>query len=86
MAQQLTPEQIERIESVATAMGERGNVLCRSLAKSLAGKSPEGKRSIVAGVYLASYELMLAFQMAMDSTRNIEEIKKAPAEMGAVRG
>ncbi len=82
MAQQLTPEQIERIEAVAVAMGERGNVLCRSLAKSLAGKSPEEKRSIVAGIYLAAYELMLACQMAMDSTRTIEGIKKSLAERG----
>jgi hypothetical protein len=85
MAQQLTLDQIERIEAVATAMGQRGNVLCRSLSKSLAGKTPEQKRAFAVSVYVAAYELMLAFQMAMDSTRSVEDIKKSLAESGATK-
>lgn len=73
--QQLSREQIERIEIAMFHAAPRGNWVCQAIVKAVKGKTLDEKRKIFSAAYKAMFEAMLLFQMAMDSSKRPEDVR-----------
>ena len=73
----VTDEQIERMVIVIDALAKRGNAAAIGIAKSLYGKPLQAQRVLVLGFFGVLFEALSCMQMALDSTRPIDEILMA---------
>lgn len=73
----VTSEQIDRIELIIHALAKRENPLAMGIERQIKDQSPAEKRRLILGFYGKTFEFMVSVQMAMDSTRTVEQIKAA---------